>query len=70
MLIEGLGIEPISLTEQGMPASDLPALKKLCGNPKKGDYGIIGKIDIFTWKSWDSMNKHIYLLFSGEHFKK
>jgi len=48
MLIEGLGIEPISLTEQGMPASDLPALKKLCGNPKKGDYGIIGKIDIFT----------------------
>lgn len=43
MIITGLGLEVIDLTEKGLPAADLPVLNKLAGNPKKGDYGKIGK---------------------------
>lgn len=35
MIIKGLGITPISYTESGMPAADLPVLKALAGNPSK-----------------------------------
>lgn len=43
MFITGLGMDVIDVTESGMPAADLPVLKQLAGNPKKGNFGLIGK---------------------------
>ncbi|KAL4512005.1 hypothetical protein ABPG72_012850 [Tetrahymena utriculariae] len=55
MNITGLGLEVINLTDSGMPAADLPVLKILAGNPKKGNYGAIG--EYYKQKGDEEMGK-------------
>lgn len=42
MKITGLGLKTIDFTDSNLPASDLPVLKVLAGNPAKGNFGKIG----------------------------
>jgi hypothetical protein len=40
MKVTGFGIYPLAYTASNLPACDTPVIKKLAGNPDKGEYGL------------------------------
>lgn len=43
MWISGLGIPPIKFTPSGMPSADADSIRKIVGNPDKGEFGLAYK---------------------------